>query len=827
MSNGSPRRRSRDRRYDDGPPHGARGRGLVSAPPHQVWTELRTVELDALREVACARPTTSQVGVLVVGPEGSGRTTLLSRFAASLDGVVVRVSARPTDGAPLRLARSVARQLADAARHGAAVHPRLLELADAADSTKTGTLSQEPALTPDQVEGEATPCWVLIDDVEHTDPDGRRVLALLATHGAALGCGVVATALAGSRVPELHGWSRVPLAPARQRHVAEAALRTRGVHVPDEVVREVLRAGEGSLAVVDEILGSLGTAPLHGTGSLRDPLPLGPVARATARRRLDRVPTVHLPLLRVVAAVGRLDLAIADLLAEGSRWPSVCQVPPGVLTVRGGRVRLTSELVRGLLRERMTPDDVAAVHHRVLTECAGMEDAESTRLRRAAASPHTPELADDVLRSAEEALAQGEGRRARELLDLGARHVAVRHRARLAVLEARVAFERGHLDDAVVLSARSLPRLPPSPERLRIGRVHVIASTLVSGDVPVDLAHRLCREHAGTEPEETLGFAYEVAQMCVLADRLDDASDFLAVTEGMSPMSRHDLAVHQLLGQQITPDDHSARAMRDTRVRGFRTDYELVVRVCDLLRSGHSAEASQALGAVSRERVSATTRLLLAIAGCEALRAGGQPYALRSVLQELDASVSLGRFATGRRVALWFETAASAGAWVPDHVEVVAQTWLRAADVGPAQARVLLARGWWHLACGRSEPALQDLLRAWRSCDVPGVPAHRGEHEVRAATSVLLVDALVARGRPDDAKRHRAAVTSSPEVLGAAAPLVAAVGAAFCDPDADEGRYVEIAQHLHDGTHSPWLRQVVAAACERRLVGDVLAVRRA
>lgn len=334
----------------------------------------------------------ARTGLLVVGPRGMGKSTLLDDLEAVLDGVVVRVRGlRNVPTVPLGAATLAKTALISVLGLPDTSHP------DQVVPVGTPRASGQPftgALDPRAlsafvrlmrgVTGHRR-VYLLVDDVDHVDAASRMVFALAAAHTSTLPGTLVCTATQEEDVPELQELRRLELQPLTVEDVVGLTEATRSITPPHPVARRIRELTDGRPAVVQELIEQLSDAQLLGTSLVPTTARLGDTARAAVADLVSGLPPQTLEALHLVVTSGTRMAGLVSKMLDSTGSSLEDLVDDGALTSRAGVVRPVSGLVERHLRATTTSTIRRRAARALLVRCSTPAPTTSTPCRRTSA----------------------------------------------------------------------------------------------------------------------------------------------------------------------------------------------------------------------------------------------------------------------------------------------------------------------------------------------------------------------------------------------------------------------------------------------------------
>lgn len=340
-------------------------------------TSLRRRELDILDGHLAEARSERSLMVLLEGPLGAGKTTLVSRLIRQCrGGTPASVTALPwTNDRPYDLAEQIldALSLPGPSREVERPAPSPLMLVEAF------SVADRPV--------------VVVDDAHWADPDSLRALVTAVRR---VGCGRVFVLLAadgGAAPSEFHEFSEhhvdhtVSLGPLTSTEVRDLAHTAAGVHLPPGRARLLHEHTGGDLPSVLRIL-TESTPDTWRDGSR--PLPVPASVHAGVHQALERCTPAGAAAARLVSILRgpvRYD-DVRDVLGVPDPLPGLDEaVRRGLLRVVGGTARtrfdFVSPMARATVYRSIPPAERRELH---LRAAAGLADADAVLEQRAAAA---------------------------------------------------------------------------------------------------------------------------------------------------------------------------------------------------------------------------------------------------------------------------------------------------------------------------------------------------------------------------------------------------------------------------------------------------------
>ncbi|GAA0256850.1 ATP-binding protein [Cryptosporangium japonicum] len=412
--------------------------------------------------------------VVVQGPPGIGRTSLLRHAADTADGAVVLTAegVETEAGLPFaalhrllmplseRMSSLPERQAATLARLMAGEAPAGFPLGVAVVELLTRTSRRQPVL-----------CCV--DDVHLVDDSSRDVLAFVARRIATESIRMLFT-MPDDRPP-------LPGLPSVTLPGVDAGELLAGT-VPADVAAAIGRGCAGNPRAIEELTRTLSADQRNGRAPLPETLPLYSRVRREYDERLARLPVAARRLLLLVAADEHVDVRTLGRVASAAGGDLSALAPAeaaGLVHEVDGAVRFRFPLLRGAVYRAASDEDRRAAHRLladVLAESTGADPRAEAHLRlrhawhvAALAPPHPGEpsaarklahAADAVRRNGDHAAASEAVERVAELTR------QPEDRAAHLLTAAQDAWLAGRPHRAGVLLARLRP---PHPETALLG----------------------------------------------------------------------------------------------------------------------------------------------------------------------------------------------------------------------------------------------------------------------------------------------------------------------------------------------------------------------
>lgn len=743
-------------------------------------------QLDAALD-AVARPG-SHPGLLVVGPRGMGKSTLLDDLEAALDGIIVRlrglrnvptvpygaaviaeaqvssalgipVVARPDDVGSVRQA------LADA-------HVAPPSRADALDSRMLDAFVQSMRLAAGRGR-----IYLLVDDVDHVDAASRALFALAAAYSTA-GGGVVCSATREEDVPELHDFRRLELKPLTVDDVVETARSLRSLTPPATVAQRVRDLTDGRPAVVQELVEQLTETQLLGTSLIPTTERLADAARAAVADLVAELPPPTLEALHLVVTSGTRSAGLVSRMLDtlGSCLEDL--VDDGAVVSRAGYVRPVSGLLERHLRATTTSTIRRRAARALLAACADDLDPVQEAFSTAVATSDAPgesaglvlSLAAHAVRVVQTSSSRDAGDRARRLLAAAWPHSTPEVRGLLSAAEAQVALHDGLLADALAVAQNALDGFSGGRGRVALARVvqnvRLLADETVSASIALDA---LDQAHP-SERSAAQAFAVETALMLLAVGRPTAAQ---TVAERVAPLrdelsdalrAELDYALARTGSSGETDLDATLERWSQARARGEvqgapragRTPWECAgMHLYALRHAGKIAEARAELATLSGTPRSRYDRLLYDLNHAMVEFARGSYVLAVHHLEKMSEISDLSSCATSLRVAVGIGSSFDVPRRGTPSTFLHVSRGGRAIALGPTllDVRAEITQGVYCLASGQGDRAV-DLFEHARSA----LFLDDDERTALADTMITVVlptalaRAYVAEGRPDDAR---------------------------------------------------------------------------
>lgn len=753
-------------------------------------------QLEAALEAASG--TGSHSGLLVLGPRGMGKSTLLDDLEATLDGVVVRVRGLrnvPTVpyGAAVLAESHVASALGLRADPGPDDADRVLRaLADlpgdghgAADVRMLTAFVESMRLAA----GKGA-VYLLVDDVDHVDTASRALFALAGAYSSTTGGGVVCTATREQDVPELHDFRRLELRPLTVEDVEGIARSTRSLTLPTTVSERVRDLTDGRPAVVQELVEQLSDAQLRGTSLIPTTVRLGDTARSALAELLAELAPPTLEALHLVVASGTRSAGLVSRLLDSLGSSLEDLVDDGALTSRAGQVRPASGLVERHLRATTTSTVRRRAAHALLDACADDLDPVQLAFSTAVAASDTPgeaaalvpSLAAHALRVVQTSSERDAGDRARRLLAAAWPHSTPENRGSLSAVEAQVALHDGLLGDAIGIAQTALDGFTGGRGRVALARVVQNVRLLTQETVSASIALDTLDQGHASERDAAEAFAVETALMLLavgrptaaqtvaervaphrdrLAGALQAELDYVLARTGSTPGGEHPDA----------PLERWTRARADGEVFGTpgsgRTPWESAgLHLYALRHSGQVPRARAELATLSGTPRSRYDRLLYDLNHAMVEFSRGSYVLAVHHLEKMSEISDLGSCATSLRVAVGLGSALH-GTPPDDQDELLrVSREARATALGPTllDVRAEITQAVVCLAAGESDQALDLLEHARASLFLDDDERTAvADTMVTVVLPVALARAYLAEGRTEEARAVVAACSLRPD----------------------------------------------------------------
>ena len=507
------------------------GRGLPSAAADAgrgVFVG-RAGELAVLEAAAAAARSGEPGVVLVEGEAGVGKSTLLARFAARLDGATVLRAGG--DEAELLLPYGLVGQLVASARGSGGGPPGLLaaELSDGVDPLAVGAdlvgwLGQFQKMV-----------LVVIDDLQWADGPSARALLFVLRRLQADPVLVVVSARPRELARLGEGWLRFLAGDHRAGRVRLGGLGRAEV----VALGRALGTGELPRRAVSRLLEETGGNPLYCRAVLEEFAAEGHnlggtlgVPRSLAGVVLQRVDALSPSARELVAAAAVLghhcELAAAAALADiGNPLPALEEAAlAGILAEQPGGAAAGIGFTH-LLVQRAIYDDLRPARRRRLHQrAAGLVDRHQALGHRVAAAVGPDDgLAGELEAAGREAVDSGRTAQAAAWLAQAAAvssEPAATDRRVLDALEILVTY--GEVAEAQALAVR-VEAVRPGPRRSRLlGTLDFLAGRAAAAEarlVEAWQAHNPAQDAA-----EGAGAAFYLAVLCLVAGRIPEAIEW-------------------------------------------------------------------------------------------------------------------------------------------------------------------------------------------------------------------------------------------------------------------------------------------------------------
>jgi DNA-binding CsgD family transcriptional regulator len=456
--------------------------------------------------------------VVVVGPDGSGRTALLDELAASAPASVrvLRVHGAPAERTwGFALVADLAHRLRSSrSALPDSLHAVLDAVTAAAPVPGPGPVAAALTALLSEAAAEA-PLALLVDDADRLDPDSLAVLGTAARRLAADPL-LVVLAVADPRRDELTGLPSEHLEPLGLPDAAAVVAATAGTPVASEVVDAIVDLGAGRPGVLVELTRALSGEQLAGRAPLGDPPPVGPLLEKGALAPFVDAGEDERRALRLLAVAGELPVEALILAVPTLPTSWVAQLSStGLLVVEDGRVRLADRIARAALVHGLDDSERRVAHATVADLLAPADPMRAWH--RASAVPGVDEEVAAAL-AAEASRARGRGalcaaaawfersaavtpepgERADRLVNAARAHLDAGHPAPAAALldeieAVRCTLPAGRAADAIAAEAASIGSvlaLAGGAVDQALARLHHVVGLLASSD-PVRGAHVL------------------------------------------------------------------------------------------------------------------------------------------------------------------------------------------------------------------------------------------------------------------------------------------------------------------------------------------------
>lgn len=734
----------------------------------------------------------SPSGLLVVGPRGMGKSTLLDDLEQALDGVVVRIRGLrnvPTVpyGAAVLAESRVSSALGLHAEAGPDDADQVLRaLADMpGDGHGAADVHMLAAFVESMKKASGHGAvYLLVDDVDHVDTASRALFALAGAYSTTPGGGVVCTATREQDVPEMHDFRRIDLRPLTVADVGGIARTTRSLTPPTTVSERVQDLTDGRPAVVQELVEQLSDAQLRGTSLIPTTVRLGDTARSAVSELLDDLSPPTLEALHLVVASGTRSAGLVSRMLDSLGSSLEDLVDDGALTSRAGQVRPVSGLLERHLRATTTSTVRRRAARALLDSCGDdldpVQEAFSTAVATSDApggsTPLVPSLAAHALRVVQTSGARDAGDRGRRLLAAAWPHSTPEDRGLLSAVEAQVALHDGYLSDARSIAQAALDGFTAGRGRVALARVaqnvRLLSDETVSASIALDT---LDQAHA-SERDAAEAFAVETALMLLavgrptaaqtvaervvphrarLSEALRAELDYVLARTGTDPGAEHpDVAL-----------DRWTQARSRREVLGApgsgRTPWESVgLHLYALRHAGQVARARTELASLSGTPRSRYDLLLYDLNHALVEFSRGSYVLAVHHLEKISEILDAGSCATSLRVSVGLGSALH-GTAPDEHDELVRVSQeIRATALGPTllDVRAEITRAVVLLAAGESDQALDLLEHARASLFLDDEERTAlADTMVTVVLPVALARAYLAEGRTEEARAVGAA----------------------------------------------------------------------
>jgi DNA-binding CsgD family transcriptional regulator/tetratricopeptide (TPR) repeat protein len=652
----------------------------------------RERELERLERLAASARVGAGGAVVVEGPPGVGKSSLLAAARASADGLRV-VSARGGElerEFPFGIARQLFEPVLAAVEGpergallaGAAVLAEPVLVATGDDAAVEPQFSALHGLHWLAVNlAETRPLLVVVDDVHWADLASLRWLVYLARRleGVPLALLLATRPAAAGVVQELldelvaiPDVDLIQPSDLSEQATAELAADLLAAAPDPEFVADCHAATGGNPFLVGELCGELarrGVAPSRDNAGVASRLSSQGVGRAV-RGRLRPLGADCAALARAVAVLGDpAELSVAARLAgldEGAASEAADRLAEASILEPGRPLVFVHALVRSSVAAELSAGERSAGHERAAAVLAeGNEPADRIALHLLAASPRASLQTVETLRRA-----------------------------------AASATARGAPEAAVAYLERALAE-PPPPELRAVVAHELGAAALREGRLETAIEHLRRATAELTDPHERANAAGDLGSALFLAYRADEAVAVLTAVIDELPESARDQGL-RLQATRWTAARASIAAWRGLRERGDRF---VVTGTAAETTGERLAQAVASLHAV-RERTAAEARELAGRA-----RADGR-------LLDDPGPESVG-FWIAPLVLLWADALEEATVVATDAMEWAKR---RGSPTAFAMGARLRALAWWRR--GSLAEAEADATSALEHAELPGFPPY-------------------------------------------------------------------------------------------------------
>lgn len=353
--------------------------------------------------------------VALSGPAGQGKSALLERWVAGLDGVDV-LAARGVESETELPFAGLAELLVP-------VLPRIDELPDPQPAALRAALALGPATGGDRftvfmalvgllaLVASDRPLVVVVDDAHHLDASTLDALAFASRR---LGDDPVLVVLVGRddalATASLAHAVRLELGPLAADDARQVLHRAAPTAIHPAVASRLLDAAGGNPSALVDLATVLDLDELRGRVPLAEPLPIGADLEAAFGRQVARLPPSArqaLLLLAVGAADGPDDLDRALTASRLSVDDLVVAERAGLVQLVAGRYRFRTPLVRSAAYHRASPPDRRAAHQAFAEAARPGSAPQAWHLAAAAVGP-AEAVAAAMERAAVEAAERGD-----------------------------------------------------------------------------------------------------------------------------------------------------------------------------------------------------------------------------------------------------------------------------------------------------------------------------------------------------------------------------------------------------------------------------------